>query len=333
MSHNGKTVAELWTGAVAGQGPDEQAVIHSLQDPILAHRNSQDGVFGQDEEGNPLTLYDVAEDGTDIDADGGPTSTVTSSDVATKVTEDKDVTVTGTFREDTDRIINRTITTFIEVPTAEEVLDDFDTAFEGWLASMSQSGLSDIDVARARELRNDFLGDYLGELANRALAGEDPFKVVGVEGERIFLGEVEGATTTEEGRTVTQEEIDRQTKEDINRKVDSQSTVSQDVTQDGETQEAAGKATEREQTAIDAKTNLEQDTVGLETTKTDITETERIVQIPNITPVRAFSTTDFLEKRFGGDTGKIATFLGGKAGRREGTRRRGLGVRAGASRV
>ena len=333
MSHNGKTVAELWTGAVAGQGPDEQAVIHSLQDPILAHRNSQDGIFGHDEEGNPLTLYDVAEDATELGVDGGPISTVTSSDIATQVTEDRDVTVSGTFRDDTDRIINRTITRFIQVPTAEEVLDDFDIAFEGWLGSMSQAGLSDIDVARARELRNDFLGDYLGELANRALAGEDPFTVVGVEGERIFLGEVEGAVTIEEGRAVTREEVDRQTREDVNRQVDSQGTVSQGATQAGETQVSTDQSTQREQTTIDEQTKLQQETVGLETTETEITETERIVQIPNITPVRAFSTTEFLANRFGGDTGKIATFLGGKAGRREGTRRRGLGVRAGASRV
>lgn len=109
-------------------------------------------------------------------------------------------TTTGGVTEITTREIGRTA--FVDVPTPEEFLDDWENAFAGYMYSLFNSGQINretLDYAFAN--RTVFLNRYLAALSERMARGEDIFKVVGLTGPVQTIGhrfggrEVTGVTT------------------------------------------------------------------------------------------------------------------------------------------
>ena len=103
----------------------------------------------------------------------------------------ENTTSIGRFRTDTTRSVTETIRRYVDVPTAAQFLDDFETGTNTYLAGLRDAGqISQFDMDLARGQMGSLLDDYLGELGQRAARGEDIFEVVGLAGEIERLGSI-----------------------------------------------------------------------------------------------------------------------------------------------
>ncbi len=327
MPHTGRTVDQLNRDGVTSA----EALQHALSDPALIVAHETEGHAVQ---GDGRSILDLLNGVEDEDDDGSPTSTSTSVSEIVDVGERTDVTRSGSFRSDEDRIIRDSVSRFVNVPTAEEVLDDFDVAFSGFVADARVAGLGDIDSAELGELRSDFFNDFLGDLAQRAARGEDLFDVVGLESDPTFLGERQGEQAESESVSVTRESGADQV--DIDSRVTTESTATGTSTATAGDESESGSTTETRDrvTTVDERTRTESDTIQRDDVSVSRDTTERVFERPNLTTVRSTSPGEFLRGALGVDPGAIATAVKGRRGRRQGLRRAaGGGIAAGAQRI
>ncbi len=308
---------------------------------ILRNRDGGDESETEDGEGTGGS----STGNTRVDSSGDTVSDVTgNTDV--DINGNTNITRTGRFREESDIIRVREIIKFIDVPTAEAVLDDFETGFEGFLAGMRQQGLSQTDMGFARDSFDSFFNDFLGDLALRAANGEDVFTVVGVDANEVFLGERLGGaseTTTTGTETTTGQQTEesvseRETREREEREQSTQTDQTSTATQDGESStrtesdDQTRTDTRDETTTVDQEetTNTETDNVTeIDQRETDF-EIEQIVQRDRIDVVRSTSPGQFLSGRFS-SPGALSTAVRSRAGQEDARRRRGTsGIVSGA---
>lgn len=107
----------------------------------------------------------------------------------------RDITETSQVVSETD--IARRTRRYIDVPTPEEFLNQFQNAFAAHLKGITgMQGVSRLAAQFAIDNMEMFLSDYLGTLGQMAARGEDIFAVVGATGEPQFLGERPGEQMT-----------------------------------------------------------------------------------------------------------------------------------------
>jgi len=191
---------------------------------------------------------------------------------------------------------------YIDIPTPEEFLDEFNVALATHTQQLVETGELDRDTAQWIRDNPDILFDeYIGELGTRAAAGEQVFELVGLEGagEPELLGERPGrqeqrVVATERGaltETLTEAQRAAQT------------------TQGGVTVPSGVQRTTQEQQQLREK-------IGLGAT---FAETEEIYGRPKLGLTYALSPMDWLAERA---TGTEITFGAEREkGRREGERR------------
>ena len=237
---------------------------------------------------------------------GGPTRT--------SIDFTGDSTSIGKFRTDTNRNITETVRRYVDVPTAAEFLNDFETGTNTFLAGLRESGqISQFDMDLARSQMGSLLNDYLGELGLRASRGEDIFEVVGVSNEIFRLGTRPGEASQQQV-TEAEKTTGKQTT------TGSQTTG---ATADGEKSTTTQKSSETSKT----------DTTNQRTEDTTRQQTEEIFRRPNLTSVFRLAPAQFLQERFP-DPGQLATVLRSRAGRGQAIATRGgSGVVSGARRA
>lgn len=105
--------------------------------------------------------------------------------------------------------VARETTRYIDVPTAEEFLDDFRTAFMGHIQTFADTGeMGRAEIQWAQANWDLFASEYMGELAKAAEAGEDIFKIVGLEGAPELVGRRPGEQVTEETALTRQTKVE-----------------------------------------------------------------------------------------------------------------------------
>ncbi len=266
---------------IAQLAADENAYIAAIQPLINENANFNDAAQQQDF----LNVANILNSG------GQLTDTISTINQNIHQTRTEVIDIQSTI----DRTINQTTTIFVDIPTPEEVLNDFRTAAVTYADTLFRAG--DIEQ-RTRNFMlsnpNLLLNSYLSALGAKADAGENIFKVVGLEfdlipieqiGQRIgptFQQEVRETIERIESGELTIEEVTKRVQHDLlsGANTDSQKqhitqTINEIFNQHGTT-----KTTE------ETVSNLLQLT------------TENIFQRPNLTTVFAFTPLDFFRERF-----------------------------------
>lgn len=236
--------------------------------------------------------------------------------IVNNITENstKTTTQTGTQTETatggTTTQTNIRDTTFVEIPTPEEFLDNFQTGLATQGRALLDSGAIDKHTFDfMMDNPGSFLDPYLGELGRRAAAGEQIFKVVGLENAATLLGERFGGAQHKEGTTVntenriTDQELTQLVNETINRLTASMAdTTPQSVT-------------DTITSVVNSVFKSHQDTTTREEFKNiaDTVTTEQIFGRPKLTTVASLSPLDFLQQHFPAMT--LQNFAAQEAGR------------------
>lgn len=255
-----------------------------------------------------------AEEEEDAAAASGPSSTSGSfSSSSQRTSTTKRV---GRFREESNRVIQSTVRQYVDIPTAAEVLDDFETSFQTFVQNLP--GISQSDAALAQDLQQEFLGEYLADLGQRALRGEEVFKVVGITGKNKKLGTRAGEQEIQKTKETSQRV--GTTKEKGTSSESSQESQSRTTTQDGESasasEQTSGTST---QTSDDT---LVSDDVTESAGKQTFKQKEEIVSRPKLAIVSSVSPLSYLADRFK-NPGEFTTVVRSRAGRQQALRERG----------
>ena len=220
----------------------------------------------------------------------------------------EDITVTG----QQDATTQVTQTTFIDLPTTEEVLDDFLTGLATHIATLRDLGQIDnatADFALANS--NRFLTAYLGAWGRRIDSGEDPdpFRAVGFEGAAELLGERFGGEVTSTTTTVRTEE--RISETELEELIESTIERLTATTRDGDPQDINEtiRSTVENIFREHRTTTTREEFVSIAGTLT----TEEIFGRPRLAAVRTFSPLDFLRESFAPVT--LLNFAAQAAGR------------------
>lgn len=277
--------------AVAKRAASDWLLQQSNADPssfnaIMVSMGLQAGV-----QGDQTTQQDIVNFLSGNNGNGLFTDTISNVTQNIERTRNEIINITS----QADQIVNQTTTIFVDVPTPEEVLDDFRTAAVTYADTLFRAG--DIDQ-RTRNFMlsrpNLLLNSYLAALGAKADAGENIFKVVGLDfglipieqiGERIgptFQEEVRETIETIEKGELTIEELTKRVQNDLlsGANTDSQKENITETINEIFKQHGTIKTTE------ETVSNLLQLT------------TENIFQRPNLTTVFAFSPLDFLRQQF-----------------------------------
>ena len=197
-------------------------------------------------------------------------------DVSRSISEYIDRSIVS--REMVGRTEEVTTARYLDIPTPEEFLDDFSVALATHVQGLVEAGELGRDTAMwIMENPNVVLTDYLGELGQRAAAGEEIFAPVGLEGEPELLGERPGrqeAGVTETKRGSVTEAV-------------SQAQQTALATQAGVSQVAGTATTTREKTVRD-----EEQVVGAK-----LKETEEVFARPRLGYVSKMSPLEFLAEQ------------------------------------
>ena len=220
----------------------------------------------------------------------------------------EDITVTG----QQDATTQVTQITFIDLPTTEEVLDDFLTGLATHIATLRDLGQIDnatADFALANS--NRFLTAYLGAWGRRIDSGEDPdpFRAVGFEGAAELLGERFGGEVTSTTTTVRTEE--RISETELEELIESTIERLTATTRDGDPQDINEtiRSTVENIFREHRTTTTREEFVSIAGTLT----TEEIFGRPRLAAVRTFSPLDFLRESFAPVT--LLNFAAQEAGR------------------
>jgi len=83
----------------------------------------------------------------------------------------------------------RTTTEYVDLPTPDEFLDNFDNAFQMYLNGLVQSGAIRPEVATfVQSMKAEIFGDYLREQTKQLLAGNPLFRVTGTNADEKLIG-------------------------------------------------------------------------------------------------------------------------------------------------
>lgn len=211
-----------------------------------------------------------------VDARLAETSQSTSSSTSSQST-------VSTQSSITEQISKR----FFDVPTPEEFLDDFEVAYAGFLEGMKENGLGPSQIALALDpatgLMDSLMAEYMGGLAERANAGEDIFGLVGTEEDFELIRTEPGTESKTKGQ---QESVT----------AGSGSSKSSSTSGSGSTSADSSKSTSKG------------------TSESTFKDKTQVFSRPKIAAVFKFSPTDFLDERFHGDAGELATFVESEKG-------------------
>lgn len=119
-------------------------------------------------------------------------------------------------RTDVNRVaqtdIQQTAVQYVDLPTADEFLDDFENAYNIHITGMVQSGAINPAAAQfARENMGQIFGEYLREQTGRLLKGEPLWRVVGANADNQLVGRRTGdqSQTDEITASETTEKLNR----------------------------------------------------------------------------------------------------------------------------
>lgn len=176
---------------------------------------------------------------------------------------------------------------YVDVPTPDEVLDDFETGFQAHINSLVTSGaLSQRDAAIANDMAEEFFNLYLAELGQRAAKGEDIFTVVGTDADEQLIGTRPGEVTDETTKGTREEKGTTTT-----------------------TGRPVGAPPSTDQRTEEQKTEFE--------SQQKLTEEEQLVRRNRLAVVRDLSPMEFLSKTF--TPSQLATFVQSRKGVRQRT--------------
>lgn len=291
MPHQGRSAQQLLEAGVS----DIEAFQHAMQDSggsATVNTGFTPGVVdpppGGTGPGGALTLNDLfafraaMEDAAEDAALSGPISVFSTSG----------------SKETSASIIDETVTRYLNVQTPEAFLNDWEVAFNAHINGLLATGeLSNQDAKLARGQMGTFFQEYIGEIGRRALAGEDPFRAVGLGGDQTVVGSRPGVQSESTSKT----------------KSTAEGTSSQSASQGGETQQTS--TTSKDKKEVESSTKVDQ--------------TEVIVTRPELDTVFAFSPTDFLNEKFGEGAGRLTTITRSREPQRrpQGTVQGGLSAR------
>lgn len=200
---------------------------------------------------------------------------------------------------------------FFDVPTEEEFLNNFENAFSGFLRGMGEKGLGGNDISLALDpatgLMDMLLADYMGNIAQRADQGEDIYELVGTEANYGLIRHEPGSESVTRGRGH---------QETRGGTTETGETVSTDTSVSGKPGEE-GKVTSTSEQVSTRENISTQEHITDDTRESRFREITEVLARPQIAAVFKFSPTEFLEERFQGDAGELATFIQGRKGERE----------------
>ena len=231
----------------------------------------------------------------------GETTTV-SSRTSRSRSRGRDVSVT-------EQISRR----FIDIPTEEKFLDDFTNAFAGFAQGATAAGLGggDLTAMMSQDFVQGMMNEYLGNLTQRALRGEELYELVGTEEDFRLIRREPGAESVTRGRSTEETRTEAGGT--------SRGRTTRETTAEGEGEPRT--TTETTTTGRDTETGLSTSERTRESRFRDITE---VMSRPEISAVYKFSPTDFLGERFGGKLdeaalGRLSTEIrASTAGKRDG---------------
>lgn len=236
------------------------------------------GDIGLGSPNNAKRLKDMLQ-GTPFDADLVQKTILASADPSQI---DTSALLSGALNTSTNRTTNivsdtvsrtdRTTTRYVDVPTPDEFLDDFDNAFSIHVEGLVQTGQLRPEVAQfAQQNRSLFFGEYLREQVGRLLKGEPLYKVTGTSADERLIGSRRGEVTQDKG---TSRQTERATSAASQTAVPSETPL--------------GKAIESASTETENRT--EQSTYD-----TTLDETEALIQRNKLAVVANLSPLDFLK--------------------------------------
>ncbi len=279
-------------------------------------RDLQAGLI--DEDGNVLDTPDVdavdnqrRQDAEDARSEtiGGSTTTGTSTSTEATTTTSRSTRRSRTTGRDvsvTEQLSRR----FIDVPTKEKFLDDFQNAFSGFAQGAIAAGMSggDLNDMMSQDFVQMMMSEYMGNLAERAARGEDIFELVGTEEDFRHIRTEPGTESTTRGRST---EETRSTGEDTSESVsrgrtgsESEETSASETTEEGTGGRGSRGRDTSTQTGTSTSTRTSRGTeTGLSTSErtreSRFRERTEVLSRPEISAVYKFSPTDFLAGRFG----------------------------------
>jgi hypothetical protein len=205
--------------------------------------------------------------------------------------------VTTAITTDVTDVTRRT--RFVDLPTADKLLDDFDAVMVEHADTLWRAG--DIDRStRDWMVQNPgfFWADFYSETIRRVRAGEDPFRVVGVEGPQVQVGSRPGEAVEQEITTlISQVDVGTLKVEDIIER-----TIER-LTEQAGTQDSGVIDTDLRQTIMEEVTSVFKQ-FNMATQQTEAIRAltmmtiEEVIARPELDKVFAFSPTDFITGRF-----------------------------------
>ena len=289
MPHAGMTPGQLW--AIGADTPER-----------IAHAEEQEAAESGENTAEELAALIVAcsrdpegpgcqelIDNLPGDPDGGPSAL---EDTQTTTITDRNVEVDSTTTRIIDSLTKTTQQVFFTVPTAEQFLNDFETSFSAFGQNAVAAGLGDADFEQMMNPQTGFMQqmfqEFIGDIAQRALEGEDPFQLQGQDGqEPIAIGDRPGETTTTETEQTTRGTEESATRVDENQ---DSTTTAGDESQD---RDSSSSLTEDSSKTSD-------DTL---TANDETQTTEELFQRDSIQPIFKTTPTAFLLRLFGEDLG------------------------------
>lgn len=172
--------------------------------------------------------------------------------IPTSIRNEVSRTITSKIERDSE--IRRTSRLYVDVPTADEFMDDFQVGFNAFAEEAVKNGtINSRQRGWIGDMAQDFFEMYMGELGSRAARGEDIFRVVGLNAEEEKIGHRMGDVTEETVKETTKEEqqVSEETKatagdgdlRETGRPSSESTTVDETTTQEG-TSSTAGQETE-----------------------------------------------------------------------------------------
>ena len=210
---------------------------------------------------------------------------------------------------------------FFEVPTPEEFLDNFEVAFGGFLSNMRDSGLSPGDIGLALDpatgLMDLLLGEYMGGLAQRAAAGEDIFSIVGTEEDFKLLRTEPGTESIEKGTSQNTTKGSSTSSGGSSTQSPTDPDEEKRAFDFGPQQPGAGAGDSEETSRSKQSGSSTSESDSKDTSLSTFKSVTQVLSAPKIAAVFSFSPGSFLDERFHGDAGELATFIASRKGERQ----------------
>lgn len=254
----------------------------------------------------------------------------------TTQTTDREST-SGTDRQGSqyfERTTGRKETRYVDVPTPDEFLNDFQTSLSTYVHGLKGAG--QIDQTDADFLLNDpslLFDSYMADLGARASRGEDIFKVVGATGTPVDLGTRAGDSSIEEYSGMTRDQIYERIVSTQHDQIEEniRSTISSGQTQTDAAGNALPFTTEQEQQVqqetdrqLNELTNNLMNEQISQSGKNIILTQEEVLSRPHLTTIFANSPLAFLQSTY--DPQKLQNLVAGRRGTRQEEQQTARGV-------